>query len=130
MAFCQAYKWNKTPSYTDRFSIVTKYYDFGSVQVPTTIYSVGISVGITGGDLTSVMPSVLTLFYRTSLDEDFLAYGQYQFTKPDTYVVHKKLNNVSGLQLKVTGILSGETYINDLSVEFRNTKKRNVGSER
>ena len=128
--FSQAYKWDKTPSYTDRLNVTTKYYDFGSTQIPTTIYSVSISVGITGGNLVSVMPSTIYMSYRTSFDEDFKAYGIITFIKPDTYIMTKKINNGPGIQLKVSGLLSGETYINDLSVEFRNTKKRNVGSER
>ena len=129
-SFCQTYKWDTTPEYTDRFSFTTKYYTFGSVQIPKTIYAISVTIGMPDKLITSGYNNMITIAYRTTLDVDFQGYGYLHFTKPGLKTVRIKIEKADGLQLKIGGFLATKSYINDISIEFRPTKKKNIGTER
>tara|TARA_R100001594_G_scaffold24634_2_gene48363 strand:- start:927 stop:1325 length:399 start_codon:yes stop_codon:yes gene_type:complete len=121
------YKWDETPNFTTKFMITTKYYDFGSAQIPKNIYKISITLGSPNNANDLSETNSMEVLYRTNLEDEWKYYGSFVFD--DTVAIFtqsQKLVNVSGLQLRLQGSLLKESYINDIEIEYRIRRKKSV----
>ena len=122
------YKWDSDPNYSSNFFVITKYYELGSVHIPKNIYSMSVTLGTPEGE-SLTLSNTINILYRTEAEERWNIYGMFSFTAGvGTRTVKKKIINVPGIQLKLTGFLGSSVYINDIAIEYRIRRKKNVGS--
>lgn len=134
------YTWKPDINYSDNFSLETKYYDLGTTGINKNIYSISLSFGINIPNISTTVEFLphISIDYRTTTIGEWIHYATYMnqsridwqntSEKLQTITKKNKLKKIPGIQLRLTGFLAEDFIINDISIEYRNIRKRAVGS--
>tara|TARA_R100000458_G_C8274263_1_gene249202 strand:- start:571 stop:1002 length:432 start_codon:yes stop_codon:yes gene_type:complete len=135
-----AYKWDKDLNYSENLSFETKYYDFGTMGLDKTIYSIALSFGYgSWGQIGSglILPT-LNVSYRTNTIAEYVPYATFlsssvsdavnAINTVQTIKRKIKVKNIKGIQLKIYGMIPDDFLINDIAIEYRHIRKKAVGS--
>ena len=136
MATSTLYKWDNTEQYSDNFYFTTRYYDLGDASLLKTIYQISLTTGLNSSGLSGSRPIVVSIDYRLSTNGGWNNYGTYIATNLAGYQENQntltitrknKLSKISGIQLRVTGTIPEGFLINDISIEYRHLRRKNIG---
>ena len=123
-------KWNSTPDglESNQSFFTTKYYDLGTssnkVKVLKFIANLIIDANTT---------AALKVEYRTDTVSSFSQYG-FRNVNPSTtsgseVILVNHINDVKGIQFKITLVSSGSTALNDFHFKYRQKRNFNVEQE-
>tara|TARA_Y100001938_G_scaffold137444_1_gene201628 strand:- start:23335 stop:23754 length:420 start_codon:yes stop_codon:yes gene_type:complete len=137
MKTSQIYKWNGSSVYSSDFSITTKYLELAGAGIEFKVYKIGINFGRMAGVQGAPIFSTLTILYRDGQEAngepEWKNYGTCTANmlsqQSKTFFTEMKTEGIKGMQLKITGFIPEELYINDIIIEYRPLRRKAVTSD-